>query len=429
MGGGSVGARRLLVAGALVALWAVAKWVSLMVHVWRPDEFSDTYYYFLQCRAAASGGGLAVLAPEYPTPAAALLLVPWWLGAQDHASYRLGFVLLVTAVDAAFVVLLAARTSAIGVVAWILLETMAGSVALLRLDLVVAAVTGAAVLMLLQRRGTAAAALIAFGTAVKAWPALLAPLALGEPRRRRPAAVAFGATGGVLALASVAAGGWPRLWSPLAFQRDRGLQIESVAATVPMLRRLADPGFEVVWSRFNAYEIEGPGTAAALAAASAAAVVAVVIFGALLVGWLRAGAPPDAAAHLALFAVAAFMATSRALSPQYALWLAAPAAALLGEAWRADGPPDAARAARATITFAAVAALVGLTTLVYPVLYDELLVGDRALPVSVLALRNGLLVAFTAWCAVAALRRPVSGAGAASRAGTRRVRGRPWSRR
>nr|NLI49807.1 DUF2029 domain-containing protein [Propionibacterium sp.] len=413
------GRRAALVVG-LVLVWAVAKWAALDAHVWRPDEYSDTYYFFLQCRRAASGGGLAVLAPEYPTPAAALLMLPWWLGAQDHASYRLGFLVLVTAVDAAFVLLLAARTSAIGVVAWILLETLAGPLALLRFDVVPAALAGAAVLLVLQARAPAAGVLVAAGTAVKAWPILLAPPVLGDRATRRPAAVAVAATGGVFALVSIAAAGWGRLWSPLVHQRDRGLQIEAVAATGPMLERLGDPAFEVFWSPFNAYEIAGPGTDALLAATSGAAVAAAVLYAVLLVVWFRAGSPPDAAAYLALFAIAAFMATSRALSPQYVLWLAAPAAVLLGEAWRAPGPADAARAARATVTFAGVAALVGLTALVYPVLYDELLAGEAA-PAYVLTARNALLVAFAAWCAAAS----VSAGGAASRAGSRPGRGRP----
>ncbi len=410
-------ARAAATAGPALLLWALAKGVALVTHVVRPDAYSDTYYYFLQAERAASGGGLAVLAPEYPTPAAMLLMLPWWLGAQDHAAYRLGFLALVVAVDAAFVLLLAVRTSPVGVVAWILLATVLGPLALLRLDLVVAALVGAAVLFMLEGRGTASAVLVAVATGVKAWPALLAGPAVGAARSRRRALLAFGGTGGVLVAASVVAAGWGRLWSPLGFQRDRGLQIESVAATGPMLERLDDPAFAVIWSPFNAYEITGPGTDALLAGTSGAALGALVVFGVLLVRWFRVGGPPDAAAHLALFAVAAFMATSSALSPQYVLWLAAPASALLGHAWR--HPADAAGPARATLTFAGVAVLVGLTALVYPVLYDDLLAGDRALPVYVLAARNVALVAFTVWCGV------LSVVGAGNPAGRLRVPRRP----
>lgn len=403
---GEVPARtpRVVLVAALVLLWALAKWVALEAHVWRPDEYSDAYYYFLQAERAALGGGLAAMTPEYPTPAAALLLLPWWLGAHDHAGYRLGFLALVVAVDAIFVLLLATRTSAIGVVAWVLLETLSGRLALLRFDVLPAALVGAAVLALLERRGPLAGVLVALGTGLKAWPVLLAPLALGDRRDRRPAAWAFGASGLVLVLGSVLAAGWPRLLSPLTYQRDRGLQIEAVAASVPLWQRLGDDRFRVDWSTFNAYEITGPGTDSWLTVATVATAVGVVAFAVLVWWWLRSGADPDAAAHLALFAVAVFMSTSKALSPQYLLWLAAPAVVLVGHAWREPDTASPGRTVRATLTFAWVAVLVALTALVYPTFYDDLLAGERLLPVAVLAVRNALLVGFAGWCAWAVAR-------------------------
>ena len=45
----SLAALVALAAGAL-ALWAIAKSWSLVTQVWRPNEYSDAYYYFLQCR-------------------------------------------------------------------------------------------------------------------------------------------------------------------------------------------------------------------------------------------------------------------------------------------------------------------------------------------------------------------------------------------
>ena len=59
---------------------------------------------------------------------------------------------------------------------------------------------------------------------------------------------------------TIAVGGWSRLWSPLAYQADRGLQIESVSATPVMVRFAADPdGYRVCfYSPFKAYEITGP---------------------------------------------------------------------------------------------------------------------------------------------------------------------------
>lgn len=89
----------------------------------RPGEYSDTYYYFLQIEKAKQiGGSLATIFPEYPTPAAWLLMLPSWLGAEGYEGYRAGFLVLVT-LFAAFTALLIARTGPIGVAGWVLLIT------------------------------------------------------------------------------------------------------------------------------------------------------------------------------------------------------------------------------------------------------------------------------------------------------------------
>lgn len=390
---------RIGAGGALFVLWALVKWVALQTYVWAPNEYSDTYYYFLQCQVAARDG-LAAMVPEYPTPAAALLYLPYLLGAQDYDSYRWGFLCLVVATDALFVLLLVTRASAGAVVAWIFLESLSGRLALLRFDVVPAVLAAAGVLLLTQRRPAHAAPLLALGVAVKARPALLLPLLFGPRDGRRRAGLSLAAAAAVLVAAAVALGGWPRLLSPLAYQRDRGLQIEAVAATPALLARLHDPAYEVVWSRWNAFEVSGPLVAPLLRATTVASVLGLAALAALFVAWFRRGARPEAAAHLALTAVALFMITSRALSPQYLLWLAALAVVVPGLA----RPADAASQSDATLTLAWTAVLLALTTLVYPLFYDDLLSGARALPTWLLAARNAALVAFAARCAWLAVR-------------------------
>lgn len=386
---------KLVRAAALFALWAVAKYYSLVVHVWKPNEYSDTYYYFLQAEQAAKGAGLAAMTPEYPTPAAALLMVPWWTGGTDYDTYRWNFLVLVVAIDAAFALLLAVRTGAGGLLAWTLFETLSGRLALLRFDVIPAILAATALLLILQRRPNTASPFVVAGAAVKLWPVLLFPLALGE-RRHRLRALAIGAVSASLVIvASVLAAGSERLLSPLTYQRERGLQIESVPATAAMIRRLTDPAYSIFWSQWNAYELEGPTVAAALQLADLAAIVALGVLIALFVRWFLTHTPLDAAGHLALFAIAAFMATSKALSPQYVLWLAAPAAVLLGEAV----DPPARHRVRAAITTAWVAMLAVLTAYVYPLRYDEILYANAPRPVLALAARNVLLVGFAAWAA------------------------------
>ena len=63
-----------------------------------------------------------------------------------------------------------------------------------------------------------------------------------------------------LAAVSLLAGGMTRLFSPLTWQSDRGLQIESVWSIPLMVARAVRPDVWIVeTSPYQAYEIFGPG--------------------------------------------------------------------------------------------------------------------------------------------------------------------------
>lgn len=386
---------------AVVLAWAVAKYVSAWWWVWRPEEFSDTYYYFLAAEAAVATGELAQALPEYPTPAGWLLLAPYLLGAHDYVAYRGAVMAMTTVADAAFALVLGRVAGPIGVLGWIGLTTALGSLPLLRFDMLPAAAAGIALLLIVQRRGSGAAVMVALGTGLKVWPIVLAPLILAG-RRRAAAVVTFVASGLTLVLGSVLVGGWDRLLSPLTHQRERGLQIEAVAALVPMWSWSRGGDQTIGYSEFHAYEVAGAGVDGWLLAAQAAALVAALACGVLLLVWLFRGADVGAAAWLALGLVGAFIVTSPALSPQYLVWLAPPAAVLLGTADRQDaGAPSWPRAAA---TWAAALALCVLTTVIYPVAYDALLQHrpTTTAALTVLTARNLGLVVLVVGCLEAA---------------------------
>lgn len=404
---------------AVAAVWLVCKALAAWAWVLMPGEYGDTYYYLLNAQRAASEGGIVAALREYPTPAGLLLLAPYELGATHHDSYRLAVMVMTSAADAAFAILLGRRTGPGGVLAWVALTAATGQLALLRFDMLPAVVAGAAVLLAMQGARGAASVLVAVGTGLKLWPIVLAPLAAARPkpssgasawRLNRTPLVAFAGTGVLLVVGSLAVGGWARLVSPLAYQRDRGLQIESVPATIPMTVWVDDPAYRVWYSPFSAYEVTGPSVATWLGIAQVATVLAVLGCAALLAWWWARGASPAAIGWVALTFVGAFLVTSRALSPQYLLWLAAPAAvvvglALAGEPDAPARPADRPPAAPALLTFAAVLALAALTTAVYPVHYGGVTgrsdVTDRA--VALLVVRNVGLLAFVAWCAACAV--------------------------
>lgn len=391
----------------------VGAWFALKVHsayawVIQVNQFGDTDYYAWASRNALRDGSVARWLSEYPTPAAWFLQLPLLAGATTDLGYRATFMVLVSLVDLAFLLFLLGRLGVATAAAWLVLVTLAGQLALLRLDLVPAVLAGAGLLLALRGRASASAVVIALGTAAKLWPILLFPLVLTRRGSRLRATGVFAAAGVVLAGASIAGAGLPRLLSPLDYQADRGLQVEAVAATLPMLAALSQPGYEVYYSVFKAYEIRGPGVPAMLQAASVASVVALVLAAGLLVWWWLRDCPPEAGGYLGLLLVVLFIVTSKAYSPQYTLWVAALAVVLFG-ASRVD--PAQHEPLRAGLVLGLTGVLMLLTTTIYPTYYGAIVGRNEhsRFALGALALRNSLILALAALLVVLVvdrLRRP-----------------------
>lgn len=392
---------------AVATTWVALKLVALWGWVILPDDYGDTYYYFLTAQEQRGAASF----PEYPTPAGLILTLPYRLGIHDYEAYRLTVVVATTVVDGAFAVLLGRRTGPVGVLGWMVLTTVLGQVSLLRFDMLPAVAAAAAILLVVQGSGRVAAVLIAVGTALKLWPVILAPLVVLGDRRRLRTLVWFAGSGLVLAVWSIAVGGWARLLSPLTYQSERGLQIESVAATIPMRAWVADTSYSVWYSTFHAYEIVGPGVTSLLDLLGPLSVGAFLGWGVLVARWFVKGAPGAVLPYLGLTGIGAFMVTSPALSPQYLLWIAAPTAVLLGLASNARTGPSLAPAA---ITWVGAVTLCLLTTAVYPVTYEGLLgvTGLTHWAIVLLTARNVALIVFLAW--TAALSWSSSGSGTSS---------------
>jgi 4-amino-4-deoxy-L-arabinose transferase-like glycosyltransferase len=164
-----------------------------------------------------------------------------------------------------------------------------------------------------------------------------------------------------------------------------------------MVARAASPaGWPVDISRYQAYEVFGPGVALLLLLSTLATVLGLGAIVALLVRAYRQPEPSAVALGLVILATVAVMTvTNKTLSPQYLLWLGGPMAALL--LLRRDDTPAEQRAIGRLAAQLLVLAL--LTHLIYPLLYGGLLgrQGDGMLVLSTLvtAVRNVFLVVFT----------------------------------
>ena len=408
--------------------WWVATRLLVLSFWMGPENYvrGDVDYYFDRMRMLFTGASPAGILTEYPTPVLWLLSLPYAISRGDQTAFLAAFMILLLALDATILLLLrrtARRTGADLNAAgwmWIAFVVFMGPIVYLRLDLLTA---GCMVLAVVALGKPLAGAMAGAGAAIKLWPALMWPATMTDRRQAFRSTIAFLATGGVLAAASWAWAGWDRLVSPLSWQGDRGLQIESLWATPAMLAHLGDPAsYPIGMSRYQAFEVSGPMVAPLLAASSWGTIVGVGILIGLYALWLRRDdRTPVGAGMLMIAATLIMIVTNKTFSPQYLIWLGGPLAAVLALVPKADGvwtsisatvPTRGDAAAVSRRTASAPNRLLGWTALwtlvltaatqvVYPLGYSYLIGyadGPLAIPMFVLLVaRNAGLACLTVW--------------------------------
>lgn len=347
----------------------------------------------------------------YPAGAVLPMLLPALVDAVGTQPYAVAWSVLVTALNAAAVAVLLrsagrrpgtgvrgevvrpAHDPAVGAWWWLAFVLLLGPVAVGRLDAVVAPVVVVALTVAL-RRPAVAAALLTAGAWIKVAPgALLLPLVLVLRRPWRDLVLPAAAVCAVVAGVVAAGGGLGHLTSFLTEQGERGLQVESVAATPFVLAGLAggiggEPVRVVLNDAITTWEIAGPGTAAVAGALGLVLPVALAAVTALLT-WVRvrAGERLDTAGFLArgaLLVALTLILANKVGSPQFVGWLAGPVVVGLAR-------PGAAGPRSWRVPAALVLLVAALTQVVFPIAYDGITL-QQAGPSLVLVLRNLLLV-------------------------------------
>lgn len=297
-----------------------------------PGTQGDVIYYYQNINALFHSAPRDLVLREYPTPVVWLLAIFWLMGFGTQPGYVAAFCLTMVALDAAFAITLwrmGGRLAPHAVAVWVIFITACGPTVYLRFDLITSVIAGWALLAMVRRRPQLAGGLAALGAAVKLWPALLWPaLCVGSIRRKLRTTVAFFVTGIVLALASLIWAGWDRLISPLTWQSGRGLQVESVWASIPMLGRALGIGdYAVNISRFQAFEIYGTGVQFWMQVASIAFLIGLLVIVAAFAAWLiRGHGHLMESFALTLAVILIMIATNKTFSPQYVFWLGGPLA-------------------------------------------------------------------------------------------------------
>jgi len=358
------------------AIWLVLRLVALAIIIgwipW-PELVNDLTIYGTWVTDSLQFGRFPTDEMwQYPPLAGPVFVAGSWLPGQ-----RVGFALLFLAFDAAIMAMLARQAGRTGRSAgtrlWALLPVIVGPLILARFDVVPTAFAVAAVLA--AARPMASGVLAASGAWLKVWPLLV----LAAVRRRDLPRAALGALGASALIAGVLAVTTDEPMSFLTGQRDRGLQIESLAAWPFLVARALGAPVEVIY-RYGAHEVEAAGVDLVARGATLATLVLLAI---VSIQRLRGALEPLPGADVALATVLFSVATSRVFSGQYFIWLLALAAVCLS---------DPGSRMRRTIWLLIAAGLA--THLVYPWLYSALLAGSP-LAVLVQTVRVGLTLAAT----------------------------------
>ena len=383
----------------IVIIWLATRLLILvMLAAFERFVTGDVFYYHRKINALFSAG-LDRTLYEYPTPVVWILWLPYGASFGSRVGYLVAFIVAMLALDALFCYTLWRSTgrrhdSAIDF--WLIFAPLIGPLSYLRFDMLPAVLAGGA-LLATRRKPWVTGALTGLGAAIKLWPALLIGAFMSYKADRRPAGLAFIVVGFGLALISLIFGGWSRLISPLRWQSDRGLQIESIWATPLMVARAVMPDQWIVgMSPYQAYEVFGPGADTWVTISNVATLLGLAMIILLTVRAFRHdGSTPVAIGFVVLATVAIMIITNKTLSPQYLLWLGGPMATLL--VFRRQATPEEGQAIRRVALQLLVLAL--LTQLVYPVLYPGYIGrhGHAMIIIStvVTTIRNVAVVVFT----------------------------------
>jgi hypothetical protein len=379
----------------LAGVWALTR-TALLLFVFKvyvfpgPDVTSDVSVIYQGWHEVLRTGTFPLndVTWQYPPAAALAILSPallFWL------DYPAAFFVLAFTADLAVVLLLLfgglrpGRTLR-GTWVWVAGVPLLGPTVYARYDVMVTAVAVAA-LLAGARHPRVMGALTALGAMLKVWPVLLLVAARG-----RGAWVSAALTAGALSAAFAVA--MPGAFAFLTFQRDRGTEVESLGALVFHVARQYGWDGKVLLN-YGSVEFLGPYVDVVSDAALALSALA---FGWLLLWRLRARRfPPHTLADAAFVAVLMFVTTSRVISPQYLVWLVGLAAVCL-----------CFRDSRMTLPVGLVLVASFVTVLEFPLWFAHVVASD-ALGVTLLFLRNGLLVLATLLAARALWRSTVTG--------------------
>ncbi|AKE41349.1 hypothetical protein UL82_05870 [Corynebacterium kutscheri] len=373
--------------------WVVFR--LLLLRRLRLDQrtLGDLYYYF---NGVSSADPTAL--KEYP--AAGIWPIEFiyrffHLDAAHNAQaiFIFAFLVMFLITDAAFLAYLLGTAAPGKIIAgwfWVLFGFLLGQVYPTRLDIIPGVIVGVFTICLL-RHPRSASFLLALATMMKLWPGILGVSLVGYYRSSgtwQRIAIFFASLTSLAII--IGFSGVSRLLSPLTYQSDRGLQIESLAATpFVLLGMLNDTdSYTVAFAESKSFEIYGFGVEA-MTTVTSITMVAVLLFALCwAIQQLRTQIrSPHTTVALILFLIMLLLSTNKVFSPQYMAWIAPAMTVAIS-----------LRPTSQWLRFAAVLTLIATfcTSLIYPRYYDSFIaLQPDVLPALVLVIRNLLIAMIT----------------------------------
>lgn len=358
----------------------------------------DVYFVYKPWAQMAAQGTMIVGVNSdwvYPFGALVPVMLALLFGADNYVGGWLTLVLLVDA--AAFATLVVGRDRRRLVAAWWWLGflLLLGPIAVGRLDSIAAALAVVGLLWLAVHE-RAAVVVLTVATWIKVWPAAVLVAAVVALRSRWHIVLVAAVTTAVIVAVPLIFGAGLHLLSFITMQTGRGIQIEAPVSTFWMWQAAFHvPGAAVYYDQeLITFQVSGAGTELAGSLMNPLLAVTCLVVALLGVRALHRGTPyTRILPELSLALVTALIAFNKVGSPQYITWLAAPV--IIGLVYQGRGFRTPAILVLATA---------GLTQVVYPFLYDWLLVPDPGM-VAVLTVRNLLYFVILGWAIGALWRR------------------------
>lgn len=319
-------------------------------------------------------------------------MIPMVAGAVfGHDFYMLGWFLMSTVINlAAVLVLLKGRAVRYGWQAaylWILLLTILGSLAFSRVDGISAPIVVVG-LVLAARHPAVASFLLSAATWIKVWPAGVVLALVASSKARLKVILVGAALSGAIVAVVVGKGGAANLLGFIQAQGERGMQLEAPFTTPGLWQAVLHQGTYIYPNvAITTIEIEGSLAAPVSVLMNPLLAVSVAFISLLIFIGARRGADrQDLLMVGALALVSAMIVFNKVGSPQFMLWLVAVicvGAAIRGLEW--------------AVPVVSIVVIAILTTLVFPLLYWQLLLFLNPGVAALLTVRNMLLVLVFGW--------------------------------